>query len=259
MPRRPATNSLRAHPAPSTSSTPSRWASPTRCSTRPGATPSSCAPPVLVPDPLTDTLLGDLSDDAPAACDQLAPGASCTFNVVYTVQVGDPDPLLNTATAHYHPDGFDNDITDSDGHSVNLFYPSVVIDKTGTTLSTEGDDVTYPCTISNTSSSDTPDLLLDSLTDTLLGDLSDDAPAACDQLAPGASCTFNVVYTVQVGDPDPLLNTATAHYHPDGFDNDITDSEGHSVNMFYPSVVIDKTGTTLSKEGDDVTYTFTIS
>jgi uncharacterized repeat protein (TIGR01451 family) len=89
------------------------------------------------------------------------------------VQVGDDDPLGNTVTVLYHPDGFPNDISDSDSHSVNLFQPSVVIDKTGDTLSKVGDAVTYTFTVTNTSSSDSPNLVMDTITDTLLGDLSD--------------------------------------------------------------------------------------
>jgi hypothetical protein len=66
-------------------------------------------------------LLGDLSATAAAnGCSTLAVGGSCNFTYDYTIQIGDPDPLPNTVTVHYHPDGFPNDISDSDDHLIDL-------------------------------------------------------------------------------------------------------------------------------------------
>src|SRR5262249_10524166 len=42
---------------------------------------------------------------------------------------GDPDPLVNTATVHYHPSGFPNNITDSDTWTTNLLHPSFTVSK----------------------------------------------------------------------------------------------------------------------------------
>jgi hypothetical protein len=151
---------------------------------------------------------------------------------------------------HYHPDGFENDISDSDDHQVELFQPSVTIDKSGTIYSKATDDVTYTYLITNTSSADSPNLILDSLVDTGdnnggagLGDLTGYASynTACDNLAPGAFCTFDVVYTVLAGDDDPLDNTVTVNYNPDGFENDIGASDDHSVDLIHPSFTVAKT------------------
>ena len=49
-------------------------------------------------------------------------------------------------------------LTASDGHSVNLFQPSVAIVKTGDELSKVGDAVNYTITVTNTSSADSPNL-----------------------------------------------------------------------------------------------------
>jgi hypothetical protein len=183
------------------------------------------------------------------------------------VQAGDDDPLDNTVTVHYHPFGFLNDIFASDGHSVNLFTPSVTIVKTAEELSKETDTVTYSYTITNTSTADSPNLILDSLTDVGdnnggagLGDLTLLAgyDSDCDELAPLDVCSFTIDYVVQAGDDDPLDNTVTVHYHPFGFLNDIFASDGHSVNLFTPSVEVVKTGPTDAEVGDAVTYTFTI-
>jgi uncharacterized repeat protein (TIGR01451 family) len=209
---------------------------------------------------IVDDVIGDLT--ANAGCDEdLDPGESCTITVDHTVQAGDPDPLVNTVEVIYNRmDTLTGDeVTDSASHSVNLFQPAVKVTKGGDTLSKVGDQVTYTFEVENTGSSDSPNLILDSINDTVLGNLADDAPAACDSLAPGAKCSFNVNYTIQGTDPDPLNNTVTVHYHPDGFPNDITANDSHSVNLFQPSITLTKTGDELSKIGDKVDYTITLS
>jgi hypothetical protein len=226
--------------------------------------------PDLLIDSISDTVLGDLSSQATAnGCNTLAQGGSCNFTVNRIVQATDSDPLDNTVTVHYHPDGYPNDVQDSDSHSVDIFTAAVEIIKTGDTVSKAGDEVTYNFTINNLSDGDlstggldgtTPDLLIDSISDTVLGDLSTQATAAgCNTLAQGGSCNFSVNYTVQGSDPDPLANTVTVHYHPDGFANDVTDDDNHSVDLFAPAVQIVKTADDVSKPGDLVTYNFTIT
>ena len=146
---------------------------------------------------ILDTLLGSLNGNAGCGA-SLAPGESCTINVDYTVPAGAPDPLINTVNVAYNRnDTLTGDqVTASDSHSTNLFQPGIKITKTGDAFSKTGDTVTYNFEIENTSSSDAPDLKLDSLDDTVLGDLSDDAPAACDSLASGAKCSFSVTHQV---------------------------------------------------------------
>jgi hypothetical protein len=68
-----------------------------------------------------DDVLGDLTADATlAGCDTLGFGGTCNFTVDYTIPMGTNSPLVNTVTVLYHPDGFPNDITDSDTHSVTV-------------------------------------------------------------------------------------------------------------------------------------------
>ncbi len=215
--------------------------------------------PNLIMNSIDDSIIGNLEIYAPAECSSIAPGDSCTFDVDYTVQAGDDDPLINTVTVHYHPDGFTNDITDDDSHETNLFQPEVTVTKEGPELSKVGDVATYTFTITNTGSSDSPNLIMDSINDDVIGNLEADAPATCDDIAVGDSCTFDVDYTVQAGDDDPLINTVTVHYHPDGFTNDITDDDSHETNLFQPSVEIVKEGPALSKATDVATYKFTIT
>jgi uncharacterized repeat protein (TIGR01451 family) len=221
---------------------------------------SSSDSPVLNLVSFSDNKIGDLSTDAAnAGCDVLSISEVCSFNVNFTIPGDAADPFDNEVTVTYQVAGFPNQITHSDTHSVNLFQPAIQVTKGGDTLSKVGDTVTYTFRIDNNSSGDSPDLVLDSVSDTVLGDLAGDAPSACDQLASGAYCEFTVDYTIQGDDPDPLDNTVTVHYHPVGFTNDITDDDDHSVNLFQPSVSIDKSGDALSKVGDPVDYTITVT
>lgn len=219
---------------------------------------SSSDSPDLLVDSIDDELLGgDLLEFAPPACDLLIVDGTCSFDVEYTIQADDPDPLPNTVFVHYHPRGFENPITDDATARVDLFQPSIVVDKTGPESSKIGDTVTYTINVTNTSSADTPTLVMDSITDSLVPNLT--IPAGCNSLAPGASCQFNVDRVVQAGDPDPLDNTATAHYHPEGFTNDISEDDTHRVNLFQPGIEVEKSGPDSANLGENVTYTITVT
>jgi hypothetical protein len=124
-------------------------------------------------------------------------------------------------------------LTASDSHTTELFQPGVEVIKTGPASASVGETITYNFVINNLSSADSPDLVLDSVTDTVLGDLTATAVAnGCDPLAsPGGTCAFTFDYTIQAGDPNPLVNVVTVHYHPDGFPNDITDDDDHSLEI----------------------------
>jgi len=50
-----------------------------------------------------------------------------SFDYTYVVLSTDPDLLLNTATVHFHPDGFPNDISASAQWSVKLVHPNTEV------------------------------------------------------------------------------------------------------------------------------------
>ena len=104
------------------------------------------------------------------------------------------DPYPNTVTVETHPTGFTNDIDKSPTDSVNLFQPSIkVTRRLATRSSKEGDPGKYKVTIENASSGELPDLVIDKISDSLQGDLTNPAnytSSTCGaSLASGGSCT----------------------------------------------------------------------
>ena len=127
---------------------------------------------------------------------------------------------------------------------MNLFQPSITIDKECTNLSKIGDPVNCTVVVHNTSSGDSPALVIESISDTVQGDLTDAANVDTSDcgatLASGASCTITYSFNVPDNASDPFLNTVTVESHPDGFTNDISATDSDSVNLFQPSITIDK-------------------
>ncbi len=220
----------------------------------------------LFKEDITDTLLGDITlngvDQANPLITSntcgvsLAPDASCTITATRTVLATDPDPLPNTVTVVYDSSVglLGAELSRSDDHSVNLFQPSVTIDKTGDTLSKVGDSVDYDITVTNTSSTDSPNLTCD-VTDDLLGVIANDV-----SLAPGASQVFDADRVVEATDDDPLVNTASVDCTVDGFGNVVDDEDDHSVNLFQPSFTVAcETDVSEATTGDTITYSFLVT
>ncbi|MEA3423695.1 MAG: hypothetical protein U9Q80_07880, partial [Bacillota bacterium] len=183
----------------------------------------------------------------------LAVGNYVTFEYDYTVQPGDPDPLRNEAVVTASPDGFPNIFTDAESWETNLFQPSITIIKTGDRLSKIGDIVNYVITVTNTSSGDSPNLI-GTVDDSLLGVVDANL-----NLAPGEEMVYNLPYTVESGDLDPLENIVTVTTSPEGFPNVIEATDSWITEIFQPGVMIVKTGDELSKVGDDIHYEITVT
>src|SRR5262245_38397002 len=190
----------------------------------------------------------------------LTPGASCTIAYDYTVQAGDADPLINTVSITYRATAPDVTSTDpnvqainaSAQYSTNLFQPSVAVKKcfntladfnspcTTTASAVIGDSVTYNFWIKNTSSGDSPNLVKVSIQDLLPNNSAHlvlTPPAACDNLAPGATCSFQVQHTVDANDFPSVIDNFVVHYHPAGFPNDIQGSTTATLNVTGTSTV----------------------
>jgi uncharacterized repeat protein (TIGR01451 family) len=248
---------------------------------------------------VSDTLLGNIvvnhTLQAPTApvtsitssfnfSQPLAPGASLTIFVTRPVQQADADPTLDTVTFVGTDDlaGLSDPITASANNSVNLFQPSVTLTEaaTPTTATQAGQVITYTFTVTNTSSPDSPNLVLDasnpndSFTDTLLGNLEADAIFAATggtsttfaSLAPGASFTFTETRAIQPGDPSPLTDTSAAAFTLDqslgAFPNIIQASGSASVtlltNLTIAKAVNGGTSDTVMP-GQTISYTITVT
>ncbi len=205
----------------------------------------------------------------------LAPGAILTILVTRTVQPGDPDPTFNTVSFVYNDEAdFSGDeVSASVTDSVNLFQPSAAMTVTASpdTATSLGQVITYTYTVNNTSSTDSPNLVLDaspnnSFTDSLLGNLESDAIAAGGgSVAPGGSFNFTETRAIQAGDPTPLVNTATVAFslaqNLGSFPNIITAQSSASVTLL-PHLVIVKAvtdGVDVIHPGDTASFTITVT
>ena len=204
----------------------------------------------------TPELACTLSDDMLGLSEtfSVATGANHVINVNgHEVPESAADPYINTASVSCSPDGFPNVLSAEASHEVNLFQPAITLVKSGDALSKIGDDVSYTITLNNTSSSDSPDLVC-TISDATLGFSK---PVT---LASGADDESRIPgHTVPAGAADPYVNTASVSCSPDGFPNVLTDNASHSVNLFQPAISLAKSGTPLSKIGDDVNYSITLN
>jgi len=187
----------------------------------------------------------------------LAVGASENYTYTYTVQAGDPSPLLNTVTAVYGGTCFSN-LSVSDNHSVTLVNPSIEVAKTPVNpISKVGDDVTFTITIENTG--DCP-LIRDSVSDNLSVFPDPNTYAPFYSIPASSSVSGNFTYTVQDTDPDPLVNLVTVHYHPDGLSNVISDNATCTVDLRHPNILVTKgVAAGIYRAGDNITYLLSIN
>jgi hypothetical protein len=193
----------------------------------------------------------------------LAVGASLTINVTRTVQQTDPDPTVSTTTFIGTDDlaGQEDPVTASATSTVNLFQPSATMTETASPAAgVVGTPITYTFTVTNTSSADSPNLVLDlsnpndSFTDSLLGNLEADAihaatgnnAATVARIAPGASFTFTEKRAIQAGDPTPLTDSASAGFtlaqNLGSFPNVIPASAGATVRLVNAEISIAGSG-----------------
>jgi hypothetical protein len=219
----------------------------------------------VVRDSVDDSLLGDISEDFQSA---LAPDVCDEVPQMYTVQQGDPDPLVNTVTATYTGgEGiFMSTVTATDDASTDLFAPDVDVTKTCSPALVEVGDV-FNCTIviANTSSDDSPDLVNGKINDSMSGNLLEEgnpavAESDCTTVLPtGTSCTIVTTHTVAENDPHVIENWVVARYNPDGFPNLVSDGARFRVTVQRnPEIFVTKDAPESASVGDEITYAIRI-
>ncbi|HET6575954.1 MAG TPA: matrixin family metalloprotease [Fimbriiglobus sp.] len=176
-------------------------------------------------------------------------GETWTYTKTFTIPVGADDPYINIATVTAKAVGSVATASDTDDHSVNLFQPSIAVNKEivgAPVVKVVGDTITYSVTLVNTSSADSPNLIPDSIVDTQThGDgsqsVSNKAASAFtesgvnnDQMEPGETWTLTYTYVLQEIDFPSVQNVVVAHFHPNGFPNDITGNDGAGLQVEIP-------------------------
>ena len=130
---------------------------------------------------------------------ELDVGEEKTFTMPYTVPSPSGD-ITNTVMAS-GKDALGLTVTDTASWTVDVLHPDIAIEKSADKDEAyAGDTITYTITVANVGDCTLYNV---NVTDTLLGDI------CIGTLNVGESATFTLNYTVKVGDPDPLENTAT--------------------------------------------------
>ncbi len=179
----------------------------------------------------------------------VTPGATQTITA-NSGALNNPGSIINTASVSCSPAGFVNVVADTDTVTVRVKRreSTITVTKTGDNFTKAGDAVNYVITIANGGGSDS-NLTLDSVMDSLLGDLADgtnpaitssDCPVSPATLNIGSSCTIKLTRTTQATDTDPLVNTVTVSAS-DAFGNTASDNDNHSVTVVKPGITVTKT------------------
>ena len=138
------------------------------------------------------------------------------------------------ATAFYIEGGTGDQQCDESSSVVYGTNPCIDIEKDVCGFSKVGDDVTYTICITNCSNPPAP-LYNVVVTDPLLGGTLAGFPS---ELGPDEEVCVDFVYTVQSGDPDPLVNTADV-MGEDEYGNIVTDEDDAEVDLLHPSFTVD--------------------
>jgi uncharacterized repeat protein (TIGR01451 family) len=201
---------------------------------------------VVVDDDVAGTptyVNGDTNND-----DCINPDETWTFEATYTVQAGDPDPLVNTATVSSDaddPDTSDNEAT----WSVDILHPAIDVSKSCPQYAHEGDTISYTITVKNTG--DTP-LSNVQVSDTVLGF------SWTGSLAVGEEKTFTASFTVPAPSGD-ITNTVTASGE-DPLGLTVSDTAQCTVDILHPAIAIDKSADrSQAHAGDTITYTIIVT
>lgn len=208
---------------------------------------------------LYDTLFPDLDDlinegfDDPSLplTRDLPKNGTLGISIAHTVQPDDPSALVNTVTVRYEQ--LVTIYSASDNCTVSIIKPSVSVTKTGSFYAMASDNVTYTITVANTGN---VDLDLDTITDTVLEDISSGFPVV---LTRGDSFSKSYTYPVQPGDTDPWVNQVTAQYHGQGTPQYTTSGfDIWSVNLIEPSISVTKTAPP-ARAGDEIDCTIDVT
>jgi uncharacterized repeat protein (TIGR01451 family) len=197
-------------------------------------------------------------------------GEVWVYTATYRIQPTDPVTLVNTITV-LGEDGDGDVISSTDSHSMSIeFDPGFRAIKLGPDAARVGETVVYTLIVGNSAylptgigASASGDgspiggvVLTDSIAAPVVYVGGDDGDAL---LELGEAWVYTAAYTVQLADPDPLINVLVAT-GTDSNGDPVSDSATHDLNVEYaPSMRIHKEGPTTVQVGESVHYTYTLA
>ncbi len=166
------------------------------------------------------------------------------YTATYVILPTAPNSIANTVTVTA-TDAADVVVTDSDTHTLSVVYnPLLALTKSGPVKANIGDTVTFTFTVAHASGSDGSPISGVSVMDDIAGPATylsgDDGDSL---LESGETWLWTAAHTLQITDPDPLVNTATASgLDPEG--DAITATATHSLDINFAPVAVDDTAVT---------------
>jgi large repetitive protein len=214
----------------------------------------------------TDSDCGAISAPTRTGGDQdnlLEPGETWTYTCQRAVPAhngGEANPLLNTASVAAQPQGGGGAVSDSDGHSIDIQHPQIELGKSGPQTATHGQAITY--TLVATNPGDVP-ISNVAPADPDCGSISAPTRSGGDQdnlLEPGETWTYTCQRAVPAhngGEADPIQNTATITGSFNG--TQVSDTDGHSVDILHANINVATTGPASVLHGEDITYNYAVT
>jgi uncharacterized repeat protein (TIGR01451 family) len=175
----------------------------------------------------------------------------CSFTVNYTIQPGDPDPLLNTVDITY-VDEFQQEASESDDAVVVVINPNFTVTKTCTSQPIpEGGPATFEVIIQNTG-----DVELEFTTDEAA--MSDEPEPF--SVGAGGNITLNITIPDGIGNVDNQVEvTANVTTDLDCPIEDIVKTSNLATCYATPTIDVTKEASCdVAVPGNDITYTITI-
>ncbi len=217
-------------------------------------------------DTLTDSIYGDLNGQGDCSVPQtIAAGDSYSCSIAVNVSGNADDMITNVLTASgADDDGNPVSATDDAVVTVTDVAAAIEIVKTAnpTSVDEPGGDVTFSFDVTNLSTVDT--VTIDSLIDSIYGDLTAVAGSTCItplEIGPGgtASCSFTAFVAGNADDVETNVVTASGT-DDDGQPVSDTDDATVTIDDVPSSILVTKTAdpTSVPETGGDVMYTIVV-
>lgn len=203
---------------------------------------------VVIDDPLIDNInyvSGDTDNDGILDVDE-----TWQFTANYTIPGNQIANVINTATVCADP-RLGTEVCDDDDHTIDVLHPSITIVKDGPALAYEGQIVGYTFVVTNTG-----DTTLFNVT--LIDDIATNESCPKTTLTAGESMNCTAIYLIPVPTADNVINNVDA-CGTDVLQLQVCDDDSHTLDVIHPSINVIKTGPATAHEGDQITYTFTVT